>query len=199
MNEYLIIKNFFTKYPIRNIIIFFFISFLTPIAYSASFEKDATYQVCFTPGENCTEAIVNNIAKAQKEIRVMAYSFTSPAIAKALVRAVQQGIDVKVILDKSQKNARYTSATYLFNQGVPVFIDYKPAIAHNKVMIIDRHMAITGSFNFTKAAQMRNAENLLIIKDKFLATTYLDNWDKRYSQSIAYAKMIHHRRFHRKS
>jgi len=48
--------------------------------------------------------------------------------------------------------------------GIPVYIDLKDAIAHNKFMIIDRNTLITGSFNFTKAAEGKNSENLLILK-----------------------------------
>ena len=81
-------------------------------------------------------------------------------------------VGVKVILDKRQVTQKYSSATFLKNQKIPLWIDYKPAIAHNKVMIIDADVVITGSFNFTKAAQENNAENLLIIHDKILAKKY---------------------------
>ena len=59
--------------------------------------------------------------------------------------------------------------TSLVNAGIPVLIDAKHAIAHNKVMVIDDQTVITGSFNFTKAAEEHNAENLLVIRDKDLA------------------------------
>jgi phosphatidylserine/phosphatidylglycerophosphate/cardiolipin synthase-like enzyme len=157
-------------------------------ALAQPFVAGAAYKVCFTPGQNCTGEIVGTIQQAKKVIRVQAYSFTSAPIAKALVDAKRRGIDVKVILDKSQQKARYTSATFLHNQGIPVYIDYKPAIAHNKVMVIDNQFIITGSFNFTKAAQTRNAENLLIIKDPVLAKTYTGNWGKRLQQSKPYCK-----------
>ena len=99
---------------------------------------------------------------------VQAYSFTSAPIAKALVNAFKKGIKVEVILDKSQRGERYTSATFLSNAMIPTYIDSKHAIAHNKIMIIDRETVITGSFNFTKAAEDKNAENLLIIRNKEL-------------------------------
>jgi phosphatidylserine/phosphatidylglycerophosphate/cardiolipin synthase-like enzyme len=50
------------------------------------------------------------------------------------------------------------------------------AIAHNKVMVIDSRTVITGSFNFTKAAEESNAENLLVIDDAELAKKYTQNW-----------------------
>jgi phosphatidylserine/phosphatidylglycerophosphate/cardiolipin synthase-like enzyme len=143
------------------------------------------YQVCFTPGGDCTEDIVGVIDKAKKQILVQAYSFTSAPIAKALVAAHKQGVDVKVILDKSQKTQKYSSSTFLINQGIPAWIDYRPAIAHNKVMIIDDKTVITGSFNFTKAAQDKNAENLIILVNADIAKQYSDNWHRRQAKSEA--------------
>jgi phosphatidylserine/phosphatidylglycerophosphate/cardiolipin synthase-like enzyme len=80
-----------------------------------------------------------------------------------------------VILDKTQRTDKYSSATFFLNQGIPVRIDAKHAIAHNKVMVIDGEAVITGSFNFTKTAEENNAENLLIIHDKKLSSIYTKN------------------------
>jgi phosphatidylserine/phosphatidylglycerophosphate/cardiolipin synthase-like enzyme len=65
-------------------------------------------------------------------------------------------------------------------------IDAKHAIAHNKVMIIDGETGITGSFNFTKAAQTQNAENLLIIRDQAMAAQYTQNWEAHRQHSQSY-------------
>lgn len=139
--------------------------------------------VCFTPGGACTQQIVDNINSANQSILVQAYSFTSQPIAQALLNAKRRGIDVKVILDKSQRKQKYSSSHFFTNNKIPVWIDTKPAIAHNKVMIIDDHIVITGSFNFTKAAQEKNAENLLIINDLELAKLYRKNWSSRQQLS----------------
>lgn len=140
-------------------------------------------QACFTPGENCTAEILRQINTASNTVLVQAYSFASTPIAKALVDAMNNGVNVKVILDKSQKSQRYSSATFLLNHNIPTWIDYKPAIAHIKVMIIVGKEVITGSFNFTKAAQEKNAENLLIIRDAELAMRYAKNWSRRKVES----------------
>jgi len=148
-----------------------------------------TYDVCFTPGGGCTNKIVNLINNARKEILVQAYSFTSAPIAKSLVEAKKRGINVKVILDKSQfKHNKYSASRFLLNNNIPVWVDYKPAIAHNKVIIIDDNIVETGSFNYTKSAQYRNAENILIIKNHRLAQIYKDNWLYRITKS----KKINH-------
>jgi phosphatidylserine/phosphatidylglycerophosphate/cardiolipin synthase-like enzyme len=140
-------------------------------------------QVCFSPRGGCEEAIVGQLDQAKTEIKVQAYSFTSAPLAKALLYAHKRGVDVQVILDKSQKTQRYSSYTFLENQHIPVYIDAAHAIAHNKIMIIDREIVITGSFNFTKAAEQKNAENLLIIKSKELADKYLRYWKEHREHS----------------
>jgi phosphatidylserine/phosphatidylglycerophosphate/cardiolipin synthase-like enzyme len=148
--------------------------------------NNAPTQVYFSPNGGCTDAIVTEISNAKSEILVQAYSFTSAPIAKALVSAHKRGVKVEAILDKSQRSERYTSASFLANSGIPTFIDDRHAIAHNKIMVIDRETVITGSFNFTKAAEEKNAENLLIIKSKELAGIYIDNWNRHRGHSEPY-------------
>lgn len=154
-------------------------------AYDLTLNK-APAHVYFSPDGGCTSAIVREIDDATLEILVQAYSFTSTPIAKALVSAKKRGVSIEVLLDKSQKGEKYTSATFLANAKIPTYIDAAHAIAHNKVIIIDKRTVITGSFNFTRAAEERNAENLLIIRDKDLASLYLDNWLKHKQHSEAY-------------
>jgi phosphatidylserine/phosphatidylglycerophosphate/cardiolipin synthase-like enzyme len=147
-------------------------------------------QVYFSPNGNCTEAIVKEINAARSEILVQAYSFTSAPIAKALVDAHKRRVKVEAVLDKSQRREKYTSATFLANMGIPTYIDDRHAIAHNKIIVIDGKTVITGSFNFTKAAEEKNAENLLIISSKELAKIYINNWMKHKEHSEVYQGRI---------
>lgn len=73
----------------------------------------------------------------------------------------------------------------LVNANVSVRIDKVAGIAHNKVIIIDEQKVITGSFNFTNAADKRNAENVIIINNKSVAKEYLNNWQDRYNKNYA--------------
>jgi phosphatidylserine/phosphatidylglycerophosphate/cardiolipin synthase-like enzyme len=157
-------------------------------AKPTDFQRGASYQLCFVPdGASCQELLVSAIDQTQSQLRVQAYSFTSAPIAAAIKRAKDRGVDVKVILDKSQVSQKYSGATYLRNAGIDVVIDTTPAIAHNKVMIFDDKAVFTGSFNFTKAAQERNAENGMLVRDDdALVKAYLANWEKRYSVSSRY-------------
>jgi len=141
----------------------------------------------FSPNGGCTDAVVSALGDARKTVLVQAYSFTSAPIAKALVDAKSRGVDVRVILDKSQRTERYSGASFLSNAGIPVFIDAGHRIAHNKVMVIDGQTVITGSFNFTKSAETGNAENvLLILHAPELARKYGENWREHLAHSGRY-------------
>jgi phosphatidylserine/phosphatidylglycerophosphate/cardiolipin synthase-like enzyme len=115
-------------------------------ARSPSTTTPSAVTACFTPGGDCTDAIIQALTDAKRTILVQAYSFTSAPIAKALLEAHKRGVQVQVILDKSQRTEKYSSADFLANQGVPTMIDANHAISHNKVMIIDGEAVITGSF-----------------------------------------------------
>ena len=67
-------------------------------------------EVYFSPNGGCTEAVVRELGKAQKTVYVQAYSFTSKPIAQALVDAHKRGVDVQVVLDKSQRTEKYSRA-----------------------------------------------------------------------------------------
>ena len=143
-------------------------------------------EVYFSPHGGCTEAVVREITAAKSKILVQAYSFTSAPIAKSLAEAHGRGVDVQVVLDRSQETEKYSSATFLLHAGIPTRIDSEHAIAHNKVMILDDAVVITGSFNFTAQAENRNAENLLVIRDPQIARKYTANWQDHWSHSLDY-------------
>lgn len=93
-------------------------------------------------------------------------------------------MDVVAILDKSDDRASSGGgAEFVGRAGVPVFIDYRPAIAHNKVIVVDRHIVVTGSYNFTAAAEHRDTENVTIIDSSEIASRFLSNWESRRAVS----------------
>ena len=156
-----------------------------PLAVSAAPHAQADVSACFVPEEHCTGEIVAALDGAQTEIRVQAYSFSSRPIAFALKAARARGIDVQIVVDRS--NERYSGVTDgLAAASVPVWVDWSPAIAHSKVMIVDRHLVIGGSFNYSASADSRNAENVTFIDSPVVAGWFLANWQARRDVSEAW-------------
>jgi phosphatidylserine/phosphatidylglycerophosphate/cardiolipin synthase-like enzyme len=148
----------------------------------------APIRVYFSPNGGCTDAIIREVDSAKSEVLVQAYYFTSAPVGKVLIDAHKRGIRVEIILDRSQvkPDGQYCPAKFFFDEGIPVYIDSAHQIAHNKIMIIDRTVVITGSFNFTRTAEERNAENLLVIPSKELTAKYLEKWQRHREHSEKY-------------
>lgn len=159
--------------------------FVSPVITQAK-QLSSDEQVYFSPKGGCTAAIIKNLDLAEQSVLVQAYSFTSRPIAEALVNAHKRGVKVIVLLDKSQRRAKGSQLDLLVAAGIPVSIDTKHSIAHNKVMIIDGVTVLTGSFNFTNAAEDKNAENLLVVRDKAIAKKYRRNWNDHQKHSEPY-------------
>jgi len=151
-------------------------------------------QYAFTPGDRADNMIIDAIDRAKKQLLVQAFSFTHRRIAEALIKANNRGVEVVVIADHQQTYQIDTSVIgKLAGAGVPVLLDPEHVSAHNKIMIIDADSpdcaVITGSYNFTHAAQYKNAENVLMVRDNPpLCAAYRRNWNRHKSHSRPFAR-----------
>jgi phosphatidylserine/phosphatidylglycerophosphate/cardiolipin synthase-like enzyme len=149
--------------------------------------KPTSIEVYFSPEGGAANAIIEAIDAAKSSILVQAYSFDYLPFARALVAAKKRNVEVSLLLDKDKTNEEKEAAVnFLVNSGVPTRLDGEHHTAHNKTIIIDSQIVITGSFNFIKHAEVDNAENLLVIRDKALAEKYSANWKKHAKHSKPY-------------
>ncbi len=151
-------------------------SLMPPVFAPLEARRSVDIQAYFSPGGGCTEALVGKINASGRSIYVQAYSFTSVPIADALIAARDRGVDVQVIVDRSQKTATGSQASRLVKANVPLWYDCIHAIAHNKIMVIDDMIVVGGSFNYTSSAEHKNAENMTVTMSPALASIYKANW-----------------------
>jgi phosphatidylserine/phosphatidylglycerophosphate/cardiolipin synthase-like enzyme len=176
------------RFGVRRIVVavFGFVLLAQP-AFAAC--NGAAVDVCFRPGRtSCAARIVAAISGAKETLLVQAYGFTNPEIIQAIGAAHRRGVAVRVVLDRTNAakrdgKPRYSGATYLRNADVPVRIDDKVAIAHNKVMIVDGDLVIGGSYNYTRSAEQRNAENVTFTRSACVARLYHNNFERRWTAS----------------
>lgn len=150
---------------------------------STSDESEPKIQVRFSPKGGCQEQIIYAIHKAKTSILVQAYSFTSLPIGQALIEEKERGREVLIILDRSNEKSPDSMIHLMMEHQIPIYIDSAHAISHNKILLVDKLYVVTGSFNFTKAANESNAENCLLITDKDISISYIDNWLKHKEHS----------------
>lgn len=153
---------------------------------SNTFSDDAKWQTCFTPRERCVETLISALDQAKESVYLQAYVLSSQEIADALVRAHQRGVKVRALVDHAQINVEYAKLHFLDTNNVAVYIDILAILAHNKVIVIDNEIVVTGSYNFSNAAEKRNVENYIIIHDPKVAKSYLESFIDRYQDSLRY-------------
>ena len=140
--------------------------------------------VYFSPKGGCADQVAYWIGRANSSVHVLIYSFTLSNIGDALIQAKNKGVDVKVVFEKSQVS-QYSQYFRLANAGLNVRNDTNPDLMHDKVAIIDGYIIITGSFNWSNAAESDNNENMAIIKSDDLAGRYEMVFQQIWSSSTS--------------
>lgn len=159
---------------------------LAPVTYAIA---TSGVSVGFSPEGSAEKLVISVIERAQTDIRLAGYSFTSPDIASALARARTRGEDVRVVLDErvNQNRTSQVAINLLAARGIPVRLKGEYAALHDKFIVADGQTVETGSFNYTRAAARRNSENALVIEDMpELARRYLQHWQARWDGGTTY-------------
>lgn len=141
--------------------------------------------VCFSPEDGAADPILQALSTARSSVRFLAYQFTSDALAQALIGLAADGVQVEGVVEARSAFDSYSQTTRLREGGVAVLTDGNPYLMHHKVFIIDDHIVILGSYNFTASAEDSNDENVLIIDDPAVATAFLAEYERIRAQALA--------------
>lgn len=136
----------------------------------------------FAPEDDVPGAIVGEISKAEKEIKFLSYSFTHTGIADQMIKKAQKGVKVTGIFENIGSNTN-SSVINRFTGVKAKLFRYKnhnqaQSLMHHKVIIIDRKIVITGSFNFTYSATNENDENIVVITSAKTAEDYIREFER---------------------
>ena len=172
----------------------FIIILIIGLLFIFSFNALTETEVYFSLYDDPESIIIKNIDDSKEFINIAMYTFTDREIAQAIIRAKDRGVDIKIYLDRSQVNAKYSKSRYFINNGIEgIRISSNNYIMHNKFAVIDNKIVITGSYNWTASAGERNDENLLVINDKNIIEKYQNQfnnlWNNKYS-SERYQELI---------
>ena len=141
----------------------------------------------FSPEGSASALVLRTIESAHQSIRLAAYLFTSPSIARALIAAKRRGVDVRVVVDQdgARGPASKAALNLLANAKIPARTVSAWPLHHDKYMVIDSATVQTGSFNYTAAAARQNSENTLVVRAcPDLASQYLAHWQSRWGQGV---------------
>lgn len=139
---------------------------------------DSRLEVYFSPDDGTQNHLLDLIVEADQSIYFLAYAFTSEELADALIERYQEGIKVSGVVDENQAANADSQFETLLASGISVRLDGNPHSMHHKVLLIDGKIVVTGSYNFSNNAELRNDENTLIIYNSDIASLYQAEYDR---------------------
>jgi phosphatidylserine/phosphatidylglycerophosphate/cardiolipin synthase-like enzyme len=143
-------------------------------------------KVLFSPKAYIARELVHLIDAAMEDIVVAMYLFSSKYIAKALARAAEESVCIRVILDQTVAEKSYSLDEWMLERGIDIrFIKVRGGIMHHKFCIFDRSMLVTGSYNLTYDAEYRNHEGVIFTPDQGIINPFYNRFDFLWRKSAA--------------
>lgn len=162
---------------------------LPAISHAQAASPAPLIESAFSPEAGAEQLVLKVINSAKKEVRVAAYSFSSPAITQALIAAHKRGVEVRVVVDykRNRGKSSLSALRLLADAGIAVKTNAVYALHHDKYMVVDGLHVQNGSFNYAIGAADANSENVLVVwNDPALAAAYTKHWESRWEQGVLF-------------
>lgn len=163
---------------------FLFLLIFFPVTSGSQAGDLELIQVFFSPEDDCGGEILKRIEGAKNAIDAAIYVFTSRSLAQALVNAQERGVKVRLCLDGEGIQAKYSKDKFLQRKKIPLRIKKDRGLMHHKFCLIDGEILITGSYNWTRSANRRNDENLIILHLPEVVRIYKDYFDRLWTGKV---------------
>jgi len=179
------------KIPV--VVVLFFVGLIIGLSWSTKSHPTGVvptnieWEVGFSPRRGSQDAVIRVINSATKELRMATYSFTNKEIVAALIAAKARGVDVKIVSDEKSNGGDGSAVRSTAAKGIPTRLNGNYAIHHHKFIVADGTTVQTGSFNYSRAAWVSNAENVIVLRGvPDIATTYITEWNRLWEESYDY-------------
>lgn len=147
-----------------------------------SFPKSKSSSVFFSPGDQCKNAIIQQIRLAKESLKICVFTISDNDISEAIESAYRKGVGIKIITDDDKSSDRGSDVQSLAKIGLKVKIDRSKSHMHHKFCVIDKETLITGSYNWTRSAAEQNQENIIISSEESVVKSYLSEFDKLWQE-----------------
>lgn len=139
--------------------------------------------VYFSPGPDCRMAIEQAMETALDELLICVFTISDDRLSDAIQRAHRNGLTVRVLSDNDKMYDRGNDVERLAACGIDVRVDRSPEHMHHKFMVVDGQTVLTGSYNWTRSAETRNEENLVVLDDPILAERFAEEFERIWNLS----------------
>lgn len=158
---------------------------LADTPYPAFFVNSVPVEIYFAPEDGVAGRLVQLIESSHSSIYFLAYSFTSDSLGTAIRARAAAGVSVAGVLDADQARSNEgTEYEAFLQEGVDIRLDGDEGLMHHKVIVLDGCTVITGSYNFSRSADEKNDENLLVFRNCALGEEFTREFWRIYARSI---------------
>ncbi len=140
--------------------------------------------VKFSPEENCFDMILKELSTAKRSVKIAMFAFSDNRIAHYLKILSSKGVNIKIIADREWNISSIYSDVEEMSRYTDMRFDGCQALLHEKFVIIDDRLLLTGSYNYTASAQSRNDEFLIKTSDIYLLERFISHFDRLWSESL---------------
>lgn len=140
-------------------------------------------QSYFSPGNDILDAITEQLQQCTNSLDICVFTLSDDRILDAIIACYRDGITIRVLSDNDKQYDRGSDIRTLSDAGVDVRVDVSDAHMHHKFMVVDEQIVVTGSYNWTRSAATRNAENIVIIDDQSTAESFLEEYERLWLEA----------------
>jgi len=112
-----------------------------------------------------------------RSLDICVFTITYNQIANAIMAEFRDGVNVRIITDNDKAKDLGSDIYKLAKAGIPIKVDKTEVHMHHKFAVIDGKLLINGSFNWTRSAQSRNFENVVISNNEKMVQSFQNHFN----------------------
>lgn len=139
--------------------------------------------------QHISSLIYKELDKATESIDIAMYFFTNKLLFEKLMEKADKGVKISLIIHDNYINLRYGGINFqrfADNENCRIYISTKEKPIHDKFCVIDSKTLISGSYNWTYAAENYNKENIMMVvnekdgpsDERRLVNSYIDEYNR---------------------
>lgn len=140
----------------------------------------------FSPGEGCLNAIIDHIQSATRSLDICVFTISDDRISREIGFCHTRKVRVRILTDNDKLYDAGSDIDKLVRQGIPIKVDMTESHMHHKFALVDEKVLITGSYNWTRSAQLYNQENILITNDAHAVRTFSQEFGRLWQNMEIY-------------
>jgi phosphatidylserine/phosphatidylglycerophosphate/cardiolipin synthase-like enzyme len=138
----------------------------------------------FAAEDGVADHVIQKINQARKKIHFLAFSFTHDRMGRAMIDRHNAGAEVQGVFETTGSNTPFSEYGKMKQAGLDVYQDGNPYVMHHKIILLDDHITVFGSFNFSDNADKDNDENLLVVDNP----EFTAQFEQEYQRVLSVAR-----------